>query len=146
MCIDVTLCLQGHVEVLAPSRHRPLNVTDAGGYFSMMLAPDTVYCLAIHPHGPANSRHAYRPVNVAVLHLGGSVVMKGKGIKGIAERAVFRAVRQSEALLSSTRRLLGGHASQGATHLGAMLSGDGDVVAVGQATPDMCWFDMSSLQ
>lgn len=125
------------MEVLAPSQHRPVNVTDPRGFFSLMLAPDTVYCLAITPHDPHNTQHKYRLLHVAVLHLGGSAVMKGKGVKGVAEHAVFHAVRQPEHswFSSMQRRLLGfGH------QLGSWSSPDGDVVAVGHARPDMCWF------
>lgn len=124
--------------MLAPSKHRPVNVTDPGGFFSLMLAPDTVYCLAITPHDPANTQHKYRQLRVAVLHLGGSAVMKGKGVKGVAEHAVFHAVRQPEhSFYTSIRRLL---LVLWPSHQLGSLNPDGDVVAVGHARPDMCWF------
>lgn len=157
--------------MLAPSKHRPVNVTDPSGLFSLMLAPDTVYCLAIHPHDPRDSTQAYKVIRVAFLHLRGTPVMTGKGLADLAQHTVFRAVRRkglagvaareevtaaAASLLSSpgqrpgwsagnlgdghqavTRRLL---AAQWQNQETDAADAHSDVVAVGAATADMCWF------
>jgi len=131
--------LQGHVEVLAPARHRAANITHDGG-FSMMLAPDTVYCLAIHPQDPHNTMLSYEVIRVAILHLGGGSVMASKGLDGLTQQAEFHAVRhtahpaeldgsQQDGSRPPSRRMLQTQSRSGR-----------DVALIGQATPDMCWF------
>lgn len=161
--------------MLAPSRHRPVNVTGPSGMFSLMLAPDTVYCLAIHPRDPRDSTQAYEVIRVAYLHLCGTPVMRGKGLAGLAQHALFYAARYTALARVSARegsaaaagRLLSppghrpgwsasslgdGHqavtrrllATQQQQHQQPLVTGaeaaSGDVVAIGAAAPDMCWF------
>lgn len=148
--------VQGRVEVVAPSKHRPLNITDPSGSFTMMLAPDTIYCLAIHPQHPHNKHQSFQTIRVAVLHLGGGSVMRGKGLKGLTQRADFLAVlkHSTPSVASSVvaRQAAGSAASLwGPPHTSSHSAvaarrllphrDAGDVVLLGHATPDMCWFD-----
>lgn len=149
--------------MLAPSKHRPVNVTDPGGYFNLMLAPDTVYCLTINAVDPHNSRQGYRAIKVAVLHKGGAALMKGKGLKGLAQHAVFQAVKygtpataaieghegvgKGQISLGQAGMLLPGPVAERhavtrrlAQHEQQRAVAFFDTVAIGDAAPGMCWF------
>lgn len=106
----------------------------------MMLSPDVAYCLAIHPRHPHNNTTAYHTIKVAVLQLGCARLMRGTGLRGLTQHAVFRAVQRhtassdDEVAATSTvrrRRLLLQQHKEGQQD---------DVVLIGAATPDMCWF------
>lgn len=121
----------------------------------MMLAPDTVYCLIIHPIDPHNVHAMYSKIHVAVLRLGGADFMKGKGVRGLTVSAEVLAapLPTTNVLDESIAARPSPPATRGAIRRFMPAGGGQDdsttrgntgqvpVVVLGQATPDMCWFD-----
>lgn len=108
-----------------------------------MLAPDMVYCLAIHPQDPHNTMLGYEVIRVAILHLGGGSMMESKGLDGLTQQAEFHAVGHTAhpaELDSAASSLQDGSRLPSRRMLQTQERSRRDVVLIGQATPDMCWF------